>query len=316
MIRILPAPAAGRTIGPRRPRRIPLCAGLLLPALLLAGCGGGGGPATGRAGAADSASMSAARAGAGLTGAVSEEDFKALHELRKGATPPLHGAMTEVDGVRAYLSLPADATPPLPALVVIHEWWGLNDNIKFWSDRLAALGYAALAVDLYDGRVAEDPDSALAYMKAVDPARALPTLLAAERFLASDPRIRAVHRGVIGWCFGGGYSLQTALHDSTLDAAVLYYGRPVDDVSELRKIHAPLLGIFGNLDPSIPPDAVNAFDEALTRAGVPHQILRYDATHAFANPSSARYDGKAAADAWAHVRGFLEESLQDETGSH
>src|SRR5512143_2441980 len=99
------------------------------------------------------------------TGSVSEEQFKAMHELETGKVPNLHGQMIDLAGGHAYLSLPAGAKPPLPGIVVIQEWWGLNDNIKLWSDRLAALGYAALAVDLYDGKVATTPDSAMAYMK-------------------------------------------------------------------------------------------------------------------------------------------------------
>src|SRR5262249_58836464 len=91
---------------------------------------------------------------AGWTGTVSEEQFKALHELKTGAAPELHGQMIDLAGGKAYLSLPPDAKPPLPGVVVIQEWWGLNDHIKHWADRLASEGYAALAVDLYGGQIA------------------------------------------------------------------------------------------------------------------------------------------------------------------
>jgi carboxymethylenebutenolidase len=282
---------------------------LALTLLLIPGCGGGDRDAKS---SGEASNPPAENAGLPDTSIISEEAFKALHELRQGEPPVLHGTMTEVDGARAYLSLPPGGEPPLPAVVVIHEWWGLNDNIKHWADRLAADGYAALAVDLYGGRVATTPDSAMAYMKEVDPERAVQTVLAAERFLADDPRIRAARRGVIGWCFGGGYSLQTALHDPGLDAAVVYYGHLVTDPAELKRIHAPLLCVFGNLDPSIPPDTVTAFDHALTEAGVEHRIYRYDAVHAFANPSNAKYDEAAAENAWRHVRAFLAERLKDE----
>ena len=244
------------------------------------------------------------------SGSVSEEQFKAMHELKTGEAPALHGQMIELAGGHAYLSLPANAEPPLPGVVVIQEWWGLNDHIKHWADRLAADGYAALAVDLYDGKLATTPDSALAYVKANDPARSLEILLAGHRFLAADARVKAERRGSIGWCFGGTQSLRLALAAPDLDACVLYYGGPVLEVEELQAIRAPLLGVFGNLDQSIPPATVDQFDAALTKAGVKHEILRYDAVHAFANPSNPKYDQKSAGDAWKKVQAFFAANLK------
>jgi carboxymethylenebutenolidase len=246
------------------------------------------------------------------TGILSEEAFKALHELRSDKAPPARGQMIDIPSTsaRAYLSLPKDAKPKLPAVVVIHEWWGLNDHIKHWSDRLADDGYAALAVDLYGGKVATNPDEAMATMKAVDPQAAIQTLRAAHRFLTTDPRIMASRTGSIGWCFGGGFSLQLALNEPELDAAVIYYGRLVADPQKLKAIRAPILGIFGNQDKGIPPSAVDEFDKALGEAGVAHEIRRYEADHAFANPSGQRYNTTAAADAWEHVRKFLAQKLK------
>ncbi|MGD8394865.1 MAG: dienelactone hydrolase family protein [Candidatus Eiseniibacteriota bacterium] len=246
----------------------------------------------------------------GLTGALSEEAFAQLHTLSAAETPPPRGTMIELDGERAYLSLPEDAAPPLPGIVVIHEWWGLNDHIMHWTDRLAAAGYAALAVDLYGGTVATTREAAMAAMQAVDEERALEILAAAHAFLADDARIRAERRASIGWCFGGGWSLQQALHAPDLDAAVIYYGRLTTDPEALQAIEASLLGIFANRDSSIPPEVVDAFEAALEEADVEHTILRYDADHAFANPSSARYDQEAATDAWAHVADFLARELR------
>lgn len=247
----------------------------------------------------------------GLTGAVSEKAFEALHELSAEKRPAPKGVWVELAGTKtkAYLSLPPGKKPPFPALVVIHEWWGLNRHIEYWSDRLAALGYAALAIDLYGGKTAETPEQAMALMKAVDGDQARKVLAAGFEFLAKDDRVKAKRRGCIGWCFGGTWSLQLALMEKDLDACVLYYGHPVLQPEKLKAIGAPLLGIFGNKDPSIPPDTVNAFDKALEEAGVKHEILRYDAPHAFANPSNARYDFKAAEDAFAHVRKFLAKHL-------
>jgi len=246
----------------------------------------------------------------GNTGMLDEEEFKRLHELRDDQAPAPRGIEIEIAGSRAYLSLPESSKPPLPAVLVIHEWWGLNDHIRHWTDRLAADGYAALAVDLYGGKTADDARDAMKLMQSVDDARAQEILSAAHRFLREDPRIAATRRGVIGWCFGGGWSLQHAIATPDLDAAVFYYGRPVTDETALAKIHAQLLGVFANRDKSIPPEAVDEFALALKRAGKTIELHRYDAEHAFANPSGARYDVTAASDAWEHVREFLRKQLK------
>ena len=267
-----------------------------------------GGPATPPPTGSGSGSGSADPGLPSSTGTLDEASFKALHELRADHAPPLHGTTIDLAGGKAYLSLPA-GTPPFPALVVVHEWWGLNEHIEHWADRLAQAGYAALAVDLYGGKVATTPDDAMAAMKAVDKAQASATITAALDFLAKDPRVTAAHRGVIGWCFGGGWSLQTALAHPELDAAVIYYGQLVTDPTELRAIKAKVLGIFGNKDQGIPPAEVDRFEAGLKAAGVDAQILRYDADHAFANPSGARYDQPSATDAWKHVEAFLAATL-------
>ncbi|MHC4490204.1 MAG: dienelactone hydrolase family protein [Planctomycetota bacterium] len=250
----------------------------------------------------------------GLTGVLSEEAFKKLHELSQEKRPPPAGKMIRLKTSRAYLSLPKKGKPPFPAVLVIHEWWGLNQHIKYWADRLAADGYAALAVDLYGGQVATTRDDALKYMKAVDAEKAKAVLKEAHASLATDERVRAKKRACVGWCFGGGWSLQHALQAPDLDGAVIYYGRLVTDPEKLKAIRAPLLGIFGNQDRGIPPKVVNAFEKTLKEAGVKHTILRYDANHAFANPSSGRYAAKAAEDAWRKVRVFLAARLKGQTG--
>lgn len=246
----------------------------------------------------------------GATGGLSEAEFKKLHELRGDKAPAPKGEMIEIPGAKAYLSLPKGAKPPLPGIVVIHEWWGLNEHIKHWTDRLADEGYAALAVDLYGGKVADNPNDAMKYMRAVDQKAALDICKYAEMFLRDDGRIQAQKTACIGWCFGGGQSLQMALNIPTLSAVVIYYGQPVYDLAKLKAIQAPMLAIFGNKDRSFTPERVNRFEKALKEAGRTYQILRYDANHAFANPSSARYDQKAATEAWKHVREFLAKNLK------
>lgn len=239
------------------------------------------------------------------TGAVTEEQFKAMHAPPTAGPAQVNGTPFELAGTKAYLSLPK-GTGPFPAIVVIHEWWGLNANIEHWADRLASAGWAAIAVDLYGGTVATTPDAAMAAMKSVDEKAAKATLTAALTFAATDPRIKATKRAVIGWCFGGGWSLETALDHPELDGVIMYYGELQTDPAKLAAIHGKLLGVFGDQDKGIPPADVQKFDAALTAAHVEHEIHHYDAPHAFANPSNPKYDEKSAADAWSHVLAFLD----------
>jgi len=226
-----------------------------------------------------------------MPGALDEASFKALHELKPGAAPAPKGNLIDIGGgAKAYLSLPPNAKTPLPGVVVVHEWWGLNDHIKHWADRLAAEGYAALAVDLYEGKVASTPDQAMTFMKQVDHAKAAATMKAAHAFLASDARVQAKKRGAIGWCFGGRQVLNLAMAAPDLDAAVVYYGPPETDAAKLKSIKSPLLAIYANKDKHITPAAVDKLEAGLKTAGVNYRMLRYDADHAFANPSQKVYD--------------------------
>ncbi|MCO4768899.1 MAG: dienelactone hydrolase family protein [Deltaproteobacteria bacterium] len=259
-------------------------------------------------------SRTADAANAGMSpaqpGLLTEAQFAALHQLSGEAAPPAKGTSVTIGDTTAYLSLPEGATGPVPAVIVIHEWWGLNGHIKHWTDRLAAAGYAALAVDLYGGTVATTPDDAMMAMKGVDEALAGETLALAHAFLTSDPRVQAPRTGVIGWCFGGGWSLRAALTNAELDAAVLYYGRIPEDLSGLASLQAPVLGVFGERDAGIPISTVRDFETAATEAGKSVTVHIYDADHAFANPSSARYAADAADDAWGKTRDFLAENLK------
>lgn len=242
---------------------------------------------------------------------MSEEEFKSWHTLKADAAPPAKGTMVKLeDGSRAYLSLPEGKQPPLAGLVVIHEWWGLNDHIRHYADRFSKLGYAALAVDLFQEKVATTPDAAMKLIKSVDDARAKKTLLAAQQFLKSDERVKSDRIGAVGWCFGGKWSLEFALQAPELAAAVVYYGHVPTDPAILAKLKTPVLGIFGKKDASIPNETVEAFKIALYRNPLPHRVLTYDAEHAFANPSGARYDEKAAAAAWEEASGFLARFLK------
>ena len=213
--------------------------------------------------------------------------------------------------VTGYLARPEGAEAGLPGVIVIQEWWGLNENVEAMARRLAAQGYAALAVDLYRGRVATTPDSAMAFMQeAMSREDALTdNVRQAYAFLADS--LGAPRVGSVGWCFGGMWSLRTALAlPDDLDAAVIYYGRPVTDPAQLSALSMPVLALFGGADESIPADTVSAFDAALTEAGVAHTVHTYPgAAHAFANPSGQAYDAEAAGDAWDRTTAFLAEHL-------
>ena len=240
---------------------------------------------------------------------LDEKAFAALHSLKQDKAPPLTGTMVKIGEQQHYLALPKDKKAPLPAVLLIHEWWGLNDHIKHWADRLAAEGYATLAVDLYGGKVGTTSDEATALMKAVDADRAGVTLKAAFEYLSADTNIQASKRATLGWCFGGKWSLQFAIAEPRLDACVLYYGQLPTDDAQLQRIHAPVLGVFGTKDKSISKEAVDAFEGAMQKAGKECRVLRYEAVHAFANPSSAGYDQANAAKAWTEVRAFLREHM-------
>jgi carboxymethylenebutenolidase len=215
--------------------------------------------------------------------------------------------------VTGYLARPKDHAGPLPGLIVIHEWWGLNDNIRAMTRRLAGEGYVALAVDLYGGKTADDPAAARQLMVAVgdSPATAQGNLRQAFEYLEREhdaPRVAS-----IGWCFGGGWSLRTALLlPDRLDAAVIFYGRVVTDRAQLDTLQMPILGIFGGKDRGIPMTDVKIFEGTLSALGKDATILVFpDADHAFANPSGRNWDPKAAAQAWRDTVEFLKKHLKE-----
>ena len=196
--------------------------------------------------------------------------------------------------VQGVLYTPA-GKGPFPALVVIHEWWGLNDWVKDQASRLADEGYVALAIDLYRGKVATTPDMAHEIMRGVPEDRAKRDLHAAVEFLASQPNVKKDRIGSIGWCMGGGYSLDVALQEPTLAATVINYGHLATDPDAMKKIHAPILGLFGAQDHGITPDDVHKFEQALKQLGKKIDVTIYpDAGHGFENPNNK--DGYRPAD--------------------
>lgn len=211
------------------------------------------------------------------------------------------------DKVTGFLALPRDRDRRR-AIIVIHEWWGLNEWVKEKTTNLAVHDYVALAVDLYRGVVTADPSEARKLKRGLRNDRAMRDLKAAFDYLAARPDVDVKHIGSLGWSMGGGLALQLAIHEPRLAACVVNYGPLTENSVDIQKINAEVLGIFGSLDRGIPPDKVRAFERRMNAVKKAVDIVIYDdAGHAFENPANKRgYRPAAAAGAWSHTLEFLE----------
>lgn len=201
-----------------------------------------------------------------------------------------------------------------PALVVIHEWWGLDGWVKDQARALAKEGYVALAVDLYRGKVTSKQEEAHQLMMGTPPDRALRDLQAGFAYLESRPDVKKSRVGSIGWCMGGRYSLELATAEPGLAAVVAYYGAPPTDPKAIASIKAPVLGSYGAEDKGPAPEQVTAFEAAMKKAGKAIDVKVYPgAGHAFANPGNpwGGYRKEAAEDAWARTTAFLAKHLKN-----
>ena len=203
--------------------------------------------------------------------------------------------------VAAALAVPAKK--PAGAVMLVHEWWGLNDQIKSVAAELANQGYLALAIDLYGGEVADKPEGAEKLMKAVVVEEARETMAGWVDWLKAHPdgngKVVA-----LGWCFGGGMALQASL-DRPTNGTVVYYGNVARPAAELMTLRGPVLGQFANEDQWINPAMVDGFEAAMKQAGKVLEVHRYDANHAFANPTGQNYDAEDARKAWDQTVAFL-----------
>jgi carboxymethylenebutenolidase len=218
------------------------------------------------------------------------------------------------DDAQGYLVYPVstnDSQRKLPAVVMIHEWWGLNQNIKDMANLLAKNGFVVLAADLYHGKVTDNPQLAMELVKTARDNQNSSTanLQAAAKYLSSAPNVDNKKIVSLGWCFGGGQSLQLALNsqEHPLAATILYYGTPlVTDNESISKIKWPVLGIFGDKDEAIPIAEINQFRSSLNESGIKNEIHVYSGVgHAFANPSGDSYAPEETADAWQRTLSFL-----------
>jgi carboxymethylenebutenolidase len=215
------------------------------------------------------------------------------------------------DTVSGILYEPA-GKGPFPAIVVIHEWWGLNDWVMEQASKLADQGYVTLAIDLYRGKVATTADEAHELSRGLPEDRATKDLLAASSYLRSLKNVKPDKVGSIGWCMGGGYSLDLAINDPKLAAAVINYGHLATEPDTLKKINAPILGLFGGKDRGIPVDSVQQFAAELKKMGKTVDITVYpEAGHAFENPNNKQgYRADDAAEASQRTVKFFAKYLK------
>jgi carboxymethylenebutenolidase len=211
---------------------------------------------------------------------------------------------------RGYL-VGGDSEAANPGLILIHEWWGLNDHVKDIARRFAEEGYVVLAADLYDGASTKDPEEAGKLMQGLDRERALEKLNGAVAYLQGLPAVDGERIGVTGFCMGGTYALLLAAHNKSVRAAAPFYGDiPTDE--ELRNLSAPVLFIGAENDFWITKEKMNRLDEGLKKYGKEGEVKVYEGVgHAFFNDTRPdAYDKSAAEDAWKRVTGFFEEKLK------
>lgn len=291
----------------RAPTMITLCAGLLL----LAACG--------KQQSADNSAVPSADVQADAMAHQHAQD--APLPSPAVALPPVaavhgqsvvYGKLGE-QPLQGYFVTPAKAEGTLPGVIVFHEWWGLNDNIRRMADRLAAQGYAVLAADMYGGKSAETPDDAKQLMATAlkNPKELDRNIDAAYAYLKDTAKAGKI--ATLGWCFGGSLSFEAAQELSgKLAATVIYYGFVNDQPQRLAKMKAPVLGLFGGKDDGIPAATVAAFARGLEALGARPIVKIYpEAGHAFANPSGQAYRKDDAEDAWKRTLDFLGENLQN-----
>ncbi len=210
--------------------------------------------------------------------------------------------------VSGALGLPAKT--PAPAMLLIHEWWGLNDQIKTMAAEFAREGYVALALDMYGGQLAPagDREAAQKLMQALDPAAGIDIATAWAGWLRKHAKANG-KLATVGWCFGGAWSLNTSIA-APVDATVIYYGRVNKTAAELKSLKGPVLGHFATQDKFINKEMVGGFEKAMQEAGKTFTNHWYEADHAFANPTGGRYNEGAAKLSWERTLKFLKEQLK------
>jgi len=216
--------------------------------------------------------------------------------------------------VYGYFAFPADMVDPLPGVIVIHERWGLDDGVRAQADRIAAQGYVVLAVDLYGGKTATDIATARPLMVEIveNPESANENIRQAYRFLDESGEAPAI--AALGWSFGGGWALNTALlFPDDLDAAVIFYGQVTDNHDRLNPLNVPVLGLFGDKDRGVTMEMVRQFEAALEFLEKDYEIEVYPGVgHGFADHGATTYNAEAAELAWSRTIDFLKRNLAED----
>ena len=210
------------------------------------------------------------------------------------------------DGIEAHGWEIKASKPTNVYLLVIHEWWGLNDFVKQQGEQMCYdLGVNIIAIDLYDNKVATNREDAAKYMQLVKPERATAIIKGALDYAGDQAKFFT-----IGWCFGGGWSLQTAIEaGNRCLGCIMFYGMPEENINRLKILQCDVLGIFAKKDEWINEDVVNKFEADMKAAGKNISVHQYNADHAFANPSNPYFDKEATLDAYKKVQEFIKKRL-------
>src|SRR5579864_5191408 len=215
------------------------------------------------------------------------------------------------ESISSFLVLP-EGRGRHGGVIALHEWWGLNDWVKMQATSLAANGYVVMAVDLYRGRVTENPSEARKLKRGLPEDRATRDINAAFRYLTTRPDVDAKHIGSIGWSMGGSFAIQLAIHEPHLAACVVNYGALPADFVDVKRINAQVLVNCGARDRGMLPSRVRAFEKLMKAAGQSADIKIYmGAGHAFENPSNkSGYRPEASADAWCRTLEFFAQAIK------
>ena len=208
-----------------------------------------------------------------------------------------------------YLATPKQGSGP--GVIVIQEWWGLVDHIKDVCDRFADEGFVALAPDMYHGKTAKSPDEAGKLMMALNIDQAEKDLRGAVQYLLTSDSTTSKKIGVVGFCMGGALALYTATKNQNIGACIVFYGIHPKVKPDLPNLNAPVLGLFGEKDGSVPPQTVHELERKIRNLGKQVEVKIYPAAdHAFFNDTRPEvFKAEAAADAWQRSIAFLRQHL-------
>lgn len=244
-----------------------------------------------------------------LAGSVAVDSILGGDRLENIANAMVPGVNGGPD-VRAYVAKPA-GDGPFPTVIMIHEFYGLNESIISKVDLLAEQGYLVIAPDTFRGSTTSWIPRAIYQVISSKPENVNADLDSVYNWLGSQPDVDENRIAIAGFCYGGRTSLVYSLHNDRLAATVIFYGSPETDAEVLKNLPGPVLGIFGGADQSIPVDTVNAFDKALIEADIDHQITIYDGQpHAFVRDAAGIKSGGAQAEAWSQMLAFLDANLK------